>query len=205
MNKTPIIGIHGKKRSGKDTIGKFIASLVPSKKTHSFALPVKETTAKMFGISIDTLMDGPEREIVDSFWGISPRKMLQLVGTDCARNIIRNDIWIKRMEMEYLASNDDLSDLFIITDTRFENEADWIRSQNGTIFHVIRPELTEISDSHESECGIDVKDNDIVILNDGGISDLLIVVNDVMRREFGLSMGESELDSYLFKNYGLHI
>lgn len=166
-----LIGLHGKARSGKDTIGKYI------EKTHNysryaFANPLKKAVQKMFSLSDDEVKEENKENIIER-WGMSFRKMLQLVGTEVARSL-RDDIWIKNAEFKYLHLKwveknigKDLIKGMIITDVRFENEAKWIRENGGQVWFVERdcvPENVGVT-NHKSESGIEKQEGDITITN----------------------------------------
>jgi hypothetical protein len=209
-NILPILGIHGKKRHGKDTIAAFIAHFSVNKAKYAFADPVKEATSKMFGLPLEKMYHG-DREAIDPFWEMSPRTMMQLVGTDCARNVIREDIWIKRAEYEYMKEKkrvetirENCGDLysnqlaFCISDVRFENEATWVRD-NGVLLHVIRPQLLtpDNIDTHESEKGILEKENDVIFINDGTVEDLLNLVREYLIGEHDWVITDAAFKDYI--------
>lgn len=65
---------------------------------------------------------------------LTPRKLLQLLGTDCGRNIIHPNIWINATMSDYKDT-----DNWIITDCRFPNEAESVISKKGITIRVNRP------------------------------------------------------------------
>jgi len=162
-----LIGLTGKKRSGKDTVADFMCQEMFFKKT-AFAKPMKEIS-RIFGFSKDQL-DGSLKEIVDDFWGITPRKFLQLLGTEMFRNCFRDDVWLKMMELELANLNTKKA---VITDIRFNNEAQFVRKNCGYIIQIIRPDQ-ESDDDHSSEAGIDQELIDHTIMNDGTIQELYV-------------------------------
>ena len=61
---------------------------------------------------------------------------------------------------------------FVISDVRFQNEADLVKKLNGLLIKVKRPGQNN-NDKHISERGIDdIKNYDILIQNSGSIFDL---------------------------------
>ena len=110
------------------------------------------------------------------------RKLLQKVGTEEGRDIYGYDIWIKTLNNWIKVLNSRGVERFIISDVRFQNEAEWIRSINGYIIKINAPQryqkrleietnsnfnkINEII-SHPSEIGIDtLKIYDILVYND---------------------------------------
>lgn len=65
---------------------------------------------------------------------LTPRKLLQLIGTECGRNIIHPNIWVTSLMQDY----DTVLDNWIITDVRFKNEAEAIRAKGGLLFRIDR-------------------------------------------------------------------
>lgn len=180
-----IIGLTGKARSGKDTAGEY---LVENHKATLYALanPIRKAASEMFGLPYsDFTGDNPDREKVNEFWGFSPRQMLQMIGTEGGRMLFGNDIWLKRaeqqmMNLEPYASNGTLDrDYFVITDIRFENEAEWVRSKGGVVVHIRRDGIEPVNE-HSSEDGVDVGDTDIVCHNTDTLEGFYKTIDVVM-------------------------
>jgi len=137
-----LIGICGLQGSGKNTLGEMITSALAMGSIDiyqkSFAANLKDATALMYGFDRE-MLEGttPEsreqREIVDSYWGVTPRQALQDVGI-AMRNLDK-DFWVKS-----LASTMGFNKYNIITDLRFPNEADFIKGHGGWIIRVVRGE-----------------------------------------------------------------
>lgn len=64
---------------------------------------------------------------------LTPRKLLQLVGTEGGRKIIHPNVWINATLSSY-----DSTKNWIITDVRFANEADAIRNAGGVVIRIDR-------------------------------------------------------------------
>jgi len=175
----PLIGIHGKANSGKDTLADMLIKMDSADgMRYSFADPVKLTASSMFGIPIEHFYEREIKEIDNVFWGISPRKMAQIVGTDMARNCFDDQIWIKRahIEINNLPRISPWLKFVVIPDVRFENEADFIRRNGGKLIHITRPDQRVIQESdHESENGITFKDGDVQFVNGSTLMELEIL------------------------------
>jgi hypothetical protein len=170
-----IVGITGKKRHGKDTLAAFF-----NKKgfvSFSFADPIKLACKEVFNFTDEQLF-GDEKESLDPFWGTTPRKIFQYVGTDLFRNQIGKilpdvgeKIWIKVMENKIHGCD---SKNIVISDVRFPDEVDMIKKMGGIILKVVRPSLNGTqNDTHISE-DIDRLKPDYGVLNDGTLEDLNI-------------------------------
>lgn len=105
---------------------------------------------------------------------ITPRELMQYLGTDVIRNIDPN-IWINLLDktLKKRSQNCGLN-IIAITDVRFKNEVDYIRNNNGLIIRVIDTK-NHIDDLHISE-------NE---LNDNQYFDLTIYNNKENVNEFG--------------------
>lgn len=173
-HKVKLIGIHGPLESGKDTVAQIIISKFPQLYTqYAFAWPIKKACQIMFDFSEKDMNDRILKERVHPIWEITPRKAMQLLGTEYGRDMIRKDIWIIRALME-ISKNKEHGYGTIISDVRFDNEAELIRKQGGIIVHITRPELDTSSEKyqHESEHGISKMLEDIIINNNGTLDEL---------------------------------
>jgi hypothetical protein len=131
-----IIGLCGKKRSGKDTIGRY---LVEKHGFHrlAFADPLKLSCQEIFGFT-DAQMNGDEKEIIDPYWNHSPRQVFQAIGTDLFRNTLpqychnmTSSIWIRTMHRKITVLMKQGINKFVITDVRFPDEFNYVKS--GTL------------------------------------------------------------------------
>ncbi|AEJ81323.1 deoxynucleotide monophosphate kinase [Erwinia phage Rouille] len=85
---------------------------------------------------------------------ISPRRLYQLYGTELMRQSFDNDIWINFAKKAY-ENAAKLNKVTIISDLRFDNEAEFGKMHSGLILKVINPEVTASQVSaHVSEAGI---------------------------------------------------
>ena len=75
-----IIGVLGKKRSGKDTTGDYLVANKNFVK-YSFANPIKRGAMELFGFTEDQVF-GDAKDEIDPTWGITPRLVLQIMGTE---------------------------------------------------------------------------------------------------------------------------
>lgn len=205
-----VIGIVGFKNSGKDTSAGYMIQDFGYTKD-SFAAPLKDACAAIFGWDRDmlegeTLESREWREIVDPYWShklgiddFSPRKALQLVGTEKLREGLHEDIWILSLSRRVVK----ISDNVVITDCRFPNEIEAIRKLNGSVIRIKRgPEpywyklaeeamvknligpLRELKriGIHASEYSWVGSDIDYIIENDGSLEDLRKKVNKLFER-----------------------
>jgi len=173
-----IIGVIGKKRSGKDTTGDYLINNKGYMK-YSFAAPLKKAAMEIFGFT-DDQVNGDLKEVIDPRWGVTPRNILQVMGTELFqfdiqkyipefKNIGR-EIWVKRFKLWY--TENEIKDNIVITDVRFQHEVDAIINLGGVVWKIERPSLSFI-DEHPSEKEMDlITGYNTVIINDGTLDDL---------------------------------
>ena len=101
---------------------------------------------------------------------ISPRDLLQKVGTDLCRKTINDQIWIDI----FINKISKAEGFYISADVRFKNEREAISKLGGKNLLIVRPDLPEITlNSHESEIlGCDSYMIDVTIINDSTINKL---------------------------------
>lgn len=168
-----LIGLSGVAGSGKDTVGSMLID-AGDMVTHALASPLKEGVKRMFGFTDDQVYGSRKEEPVDGLGGLTPRRILQVLGTEGGR-ALHPDIWVWQAQREWReVLQMKGAGGMVVTDVRFENEADWIREAGGFIWHIRREERgdREGVPFHASEAGVNVKNGDLVMLNNGTIEDL---------------------------------
>lgn len=140
-----IIGLCGTIGSGKDTMADYLVNNYDFCRA-SFAGALKDALAQVFGWDREmlegrTLQSRNWREQTDQWWSkrldisnLTPRKMLQIFGTDVCRQHLHDDIWVASLENRMRKSTDNM----VITDCRFPNEIQAIRNAGGKIVRIIR-------------------------------------------------------------------
>jgi len=133
-----IIGISGKKRSGKDTIYRLIKELQGIHPLRAaFGDQIKEEVAGVTGVEVDHIEENKERF----------RPMLQWWGSDFRRHYNGESYWLDKMlaKMQTVAGKE----VLVITDVRYPNEADLVKQAGGIMIRVDR--TTGLEDAHSSE------------------------------------------------------
>lgn len=179
--KTFLIGLTGRARSGKDTAANYLAAQF-GLLVYALASPLKLALLDMLNLPASAL-EGAAKEQPLPWLGKSPRELMQLLGTEWGRNLVHPQLWLMLADMN-LANHLEASPHargFVISDVRFDNEADWIRAKGGVVAHLHRPEATEVA-AHSSEWGVTQRDGDLFLLNDGGLHNLYADLDDVMEQ-----------------------
>lgn len=176
-NKPLIIGLVGKAKSGKDTAARSIISCCETAGCDAvkkaFADPIRQI-GEIFGFTEEVMTNQMlKEEWKHPIFSITPRKFMQMVGSDLFRNHLDKDCWVKLMECEIdrykldalnviVPNPEDKSiwvpkTVIIISDVRFPNELEMIKKNDGLIVKIER--TSGVSDGewrqHESEKYID--------------------------------------------------
>lgn len=171
-----IIGLLGHQGVGKNYISEKILPTILSKKNYvvlAFADHFKIDCISKHNVDYNKVFGEKDFET---------RRLLQLCGTEEGRNKYGFDIWVKTMHNWVKVLSSRGVERFIISDVRFENEIEWIKSLGGIIIKIEATErykqrlinetngdeekMKEIM-NHYSEINIDIiKNYDILIHND---------------------------------------
>lgn len=128
-----LIGLSGKAGSGKDTVGDYLVEMFDFRKL-SFAEPLKKGASVLFDIPEETLHSREKKEEVDPRYGRSPRELLQWLGTDVLRNQIDEKFFLNHMSGRLDKILLEKGHQVVITDVRFDNEAELVRSYGGQVW-----------------------------------------------------------------------
>lgn len=178
-----IIGISGYSGSGKDLVGTIIQEISLNKwHVKKWAGKLKTMASILTGIPVEKFEDqqfkktemGPEWDCQfyteGSGWQRRPmlvRDFLQKLGTDAIRNGLHENTWVNATLADYASDAN-----WIITDTRFPNEAEAIKKAGGIVVRINRPGVEPIN-PHPSETSLDDWNFDAVINNDGDVADIV--------------------------------
>ena len=173
MPQAPLIGIAGRARSGKDTVANFIVAAIGGYR-YSFADPIRAMLTPLGVDMSDPYWQARKEDIIPAL-GVSPRRMMQTLGTEWGRQLITPDLWLVLAHQRLLHNGPGM----VIPDVRFENEAAWVRKHGGRIIHVFRPD-TKAVEAHASEAGIEMQDADVRLFNSGTLEELQLSVRELL-------------------------
>jgi len=120
------------------------------------------------------------------------RELLQKLGTDAMRNNLHPNVWVNALMADYVRPShwedrfyDEAKTLcsgreevwgelpnWLITDCRFENEAQAIKDRGGIVIRVVRGDGKPVTGEHISESALDGYAFDYVIRNDSSLENL---------------------------------
>ena len=140
-----IIGISGYARVGKDTFGSSLCKILKEYgikcETIALADSLKEKIANFIWTNFKISAYSQETELKKII-----RPMLVSFGE--SKRIQDPNFWITECEKKFISGT-----LYIITDIRYENEAEWIISKNGFLLNLNRqlPDLSFVSSPNKEE------------------------------------------------------
>ncbi len=192
MSSLPrVIGITGKMRSGKDTTSEWLVNQYGY--VHlSFAAPLKRVCGTLFNFDHDQLYGNKKNVKDDRWYGITPREVLQFVGTELFRNNmgrllpeIKNNFWAECLKREVIVKLKEGKSV-VVSDVRFPNEAEVLRQihKSTKIYRVNRENRgvdgAVAAQLHSSETEMNGIVCDHEIENNGTLRELYGKVDDCL-------------------------
>jgi len=169
-----IVGISGKRKSGKDTVCEMIRDILYTWKVEriGFADELKREIGKACGVTVEYMESNKE----------TFRKIYQWWGTDFKRNLIRQDYWIQCV-LQQITKLDKSVQCVVIPDVRFLNEADMIDKVGGHLIRINRNRASPDSlDVHSSETELDNYPFKYTVENNGAIAHLNVKVKSILTK-----------------------
>lgn len=148
MRGIELIGISGKSKAGKDHLGKHILrprGFMP----YALAWPLKtQLVGRRFLL---------HSEAFAAEKSLTTRALLQGGGTENARDVYGEDIWIDTADSWLHILHDEYGfDKIYVPDIRFWNEAQWVHDHGGKLIRIVGGGLEdEELASHRSETELD--------------------------------------------------
>jgi hypothetical protein len=180
MTHPRIVGLIGKKRSGKDTFGGELVTSAGFTRV-AFADPLRQAA-----LDLDPFVGRPAlpghlapmkdvrlSEVIETIgWEAAKdyvpevRRILEAFGTDSIRKL-DDGFWV-RMAVEKIQATETP---VVVTDVRFPNEADKIRELGGLVVRIIRSGQEDVPGAHQCETALDNYREDLTFYNVLGLDD----------------------------------
>lgn len=180
-----IIAVCGLKRSGKDTISDYLCERFGYQKI-KIAQGLKDMLKASFGFT-DEQLETDLKDEVDPKWGVSPRLVMQFMGTNVMQYEIQKILpnvgrtfWMKRIIEHYLDKDDTTK--YVISDMRFVHEYEMIKKYSPLVIRVERSSLSLPFDLHPSELDHKNIPCDLIIDNNKSIDALLASLVDLITK-----------------------
>lgn len=172
-----IVALTGPKGSGKDTVADIICNRFKHVKRVAFADPIKTVVQHIFRLDTtsNAQYDRLKRSKLEAYGGDFQTTWKSIEGRHVVREIgmlmrsYDTNQFTKYVEDEIVKAMGE-SEIFVVTDLRFENEYEMLKFHNAKVVKIERPNY--YYDGHVTERGFDNTLVDIIINNDGSLEAL---------------------------------
>jgi hypothetical protein len=135
-----MIAVCGLKRTGKDTVANYLSSVYNLEHV-KISKPLKSSIQILFQFS-DQQVNGNEKDVIDTRWGITPRDAMNFFGTEIFQYKIQELLTQKQFKrrfwihsfMETLCSTRN----YVVSDLRFYHEYQALKSKYGERLYVVK-------------------------------------------------------------------
>lgn len=157
-----IVGLSGRKGSGKSTVGAFLVQHMPGAREITFARELKELTVRLFGARPEQAWGTNEQKNERLSCGRSAREVMQRLGHGLRE--IDENVWVRAWRTSVLGFWQVAGPgPVVVTDVRYPNEMAAIRELGGVVIRLTRVPYPE--DVHASETALDAAKFDAVLDN----------------------------------------
>jgi hypothetical protein len=175
--KHPIIGLYSSAaQSGKSTVANVLVQ-EGGYEVVKFAGPLKDMargllrSMGMAPATVERMVEGDLKEaVIPGFETVTPRKIMQTLGTDWGREAMDRDLWLKvaASNIERLRAE---GHPVVVDDVRFPNEMAMIRHLGGIVVKVFRPGVKLVGESRY-EGLLESSTFDVIVVNVGTLEQL---------------------------------
>lgn len=192
---TKLVGIGGRLAAGKDAVADHLVEkhgwiklgmsdpLLEVAVTLDPYIPYREYEDTKYGRPLENPKNIRLSKLVDRLGYVKAkenaevRRFLQVLGTDVGRNMIGEDLWVRKAE-EAILTQMARGKNVVITGVRFENELKMVDWNEGLLVWVDRPgQSLTAATGHASE-QLTSDGFDITLVNDGTLEDLYKKVDE---------------------------
>ena len=181
MRNILIVGLTGLAQHGKSTAAKHLQNELGFQE-YAFADKLKEVCIDLFNLDPSQIYTNEGKTQVDPRYGVTPRTILQHIGTEGFRKLYPT-IWRDYVLRQIKESTN--HQRFVISDVRFEDEAEGITALGGKIVKIVREGYQALSGeeaAHESEQFAQRPDSDfeyVIRAPSGHISKIQAVIGAI--------------------------
>lgn len=176
-----LIAITGRAGSGKTTLSEMVSDRLGYERL-AFSDPMKQGLDAMLGLNGKWDCQKWKATEIPGL-GVTPRALLQTLGTEWGRSMINPAIWVFAVRQKIEAALERGAPGVVLHDLRFNNEAKMVHEMGGLVIEVNRPGAAPATSGrdalHESENGISPHLLDGVVINStnpGAMFDTLRVI-----------------------------
>ena len=174
-----IIGLSGYARSGKDEVANILVKNFGFKRV-AFADPIRSLLLR-----VNPILENGKRvnEMVKEFgWNLTKaqsetRRLLQEIGV-AGREMFGDDVWIKAAFKDVNLYIDNV----VVSDVRFRNEANFVITDQGRLWRVLREGVGPVN-NHISETDLDDAYFNAYVPNNGTLEELEAYVTRLIGRD----------------------
>lgn len=169
-----IIGLIGAAGSGKSLVAGHLQEKYGAT-VRALADPLKEIVGRAFSLTGEQLYGTQEqKETIDSRYNVSPRWLMQRIGTEGVRYAFGEDIWV-----EQLLKRSRYDKLTAVSDVRFVNEAEGLKQEEALLIRLVNTNRISKADAkHQSEAQWSLCPYDYEIIHDGKTLDTVLTPLD---------------------------
>ncbi len=176
-----VIALCGPRRVGKDTIANYLAGY--GYEHIKITAPLKAVCKTLFHFSDDQL-ETDIKEVVDPRWGVSPRQVMQFLGTEVFQYKVQEllpqmgrNFWINSLTT-LIETNPDKK--YVISDLRFLHEHKALEKFDMLTIKISSNRVQHNStDLHQSECEYQNIHTDVHVPNNGTKEDLYTKIDTI--------------------------
>ncbi len=178
LRSLPVIAVAGYAQSGKTTCARYLVGKGFTE--YNFATALKDILARVYHIPLPDWSDSQVKVTPHPHLnGLTPRRVLQLIGTEGFRNLIDQDTWVNCLARDVMYDcgggtlGIDGPTKVVIGDLRFKSELAFLRAHGASVLYVSSNRVVG-DKSHQSEAELEFirEDADMLVHNDGTLQEL---------------------------------
>ena len=178
-----VVALCGPRRVGKDTIANYLAEY--GYEHIKITSPLKALCKSLFHFTDDQL-ESDLKEVVDPRWGVSPRQVMQFIGTEVFQYKVQElipqvgrNFWVNSL-VSLIEANP--SKRYVISDLRFLHEHRALEQFDTLTIKITSDRVQHNStDLHQSECEYQTVKENVHVANNSTKEALYSRIDEVFR------------------------